>query len=232
MFEAKSIICIALWWIACHLLELHDIGLEKSTLCCIFVIVIAIELRWAGRRELPTTCYPIVIAFHVVVLLLHFMLLYCYRILCYGIVIAFHVIVLLLHLMLLYCYCILCYGIVIASHVIGLLLHGMLSDQIGVLRCAGRCVWSCWWRVPARSFATFCPPFVPSQTLPPHSEVIQRYFLPPKNFFLGSTIGWMVHTHFLHLPFQSSNDQNHVTLNLKSWMHQRLEGSHMQLSLV
>ena len=157
----------------------------RRVLCVAFLVLLLLLLDWvevSWEERVIHYMYCIVIAFSVIVLFLHFMLLYCFCILCYHNVTAYTVMVLLLHL---YYYIVIAFYIIV-FHVIVLLLDRMLSDRIGVLRCAGRCVWSCWWRVPARSFATFCPPFVPSQTLPPHSEVIQRYFFTLKNFFLGT----------------------------------------------
>ena len=201
--------CMSFNWIAWH-----RIGEEYFVLhfwyCYCYCWT---ELRWAGRRELSTTC---------IVLLLHFLLLYCFCILCYHNVTAYTVMVLLLHL---YYYIVIAFYIIV-FHVIVLLLDRMLSDRIGVLRCAGRCVWSCWWRVPARSFATFCPPFVPSQTLPPHSEVIQRYFFTPKkNFFLGT---YTLLTLSLSIVQQSKLCHNEFNILDAP----QAGGSHMQLSLV
>ena len=150
-YGAKSIIGIAFWWIACHLIELHDIELEKSTLCCIFVIVIVIVgLSWG---ELGGESYPL----HV---------LYCYCIFCYCIVFAFYVIIMLLHILLWYCYCI--YVIILLLHFILLYFMLLYCYWIACYRIGSECcgVLVAVWRVPARSFATFCPLFCSSPTPP------------------------------------------------------------------
>ena len=184
-YGAKSIIGIALWWIACHLIELHDIGLEKSTLCCIFgIVIVIVGLSWG---ELGGESYPL----HV---------LYCYCIFCYCIVFAFYVIIMLLHILLWYCYCI--YVIILLLHFILLYFMLLYCYWIACYRigseCCGVLVAVCGaagGEFPQEVSPLFAHPLFP----PKPSHLIVRSskdtFYPPKtSFWALPKVGWYIHT--------------------------------------
>ena len=161
--------------LALHCDELHDIELEKSTLCCIFVIVIVIVgLSWG---ELGGESYPL----HV---------LYCYCIFCYCIVFAFYVIIMLLHILLWYCYCI--YVIILLLHFILLYFMLLYCYWIACYRigseCCGVLVAVCGaagGEFPQEVSPLFAHPLFPPK--PSHLIVrsSQDTFSPPKKLLSG-----------------------------------------------
>ena len=78
-------------------------------------------------------------------------------------------------------------------------------------------VLGCGGEFPQEVSPLFARSFVPFQALPPHSEVIQRYFF-PKLLFGPFSKGWKVHICFLHFPFQHIQQSKscHIVHNMEA----------------